>query len=88
MSGRKKLSEHHEWFKQCQKIVKQFLNRQDAGGIDFVRFPSIIWFFLEPFHEPVDWQGWGLADYPKLIKNPMDLGTVNVSLSFINVVKT
>lgn len=32
----------------------------------------------EPFHEPVDWQGWGLFDYPKLIKKPMDLGTVQV----------
>lgn len=62
MSGRKKLSEP---LKQCQKIVKKFLDRPEA----------------EPFHDPVDWQGWGLFDYPKLIKNPMDLGTVNTKLS-------
>jgi len=31
-----------------------------------------------PFLEPVKWQEWGLKDYPKVIKHPMDLGTVNV----------
>jgi len=29
------------------------------------------------FREPVDWKGLGLNDYPQVIKNPMDLGTVN-----------
>lgn len=29
------------------------------------------------FREPVDWKGLGLNDYPQIIKNPMDLGTVN-----------
>jgi hypothetical protein len=28
------------------------------------------------FHEPVDWEGLGLVDYPDIVKNPMDLGTV------------
>ena len=32
----------------------------------------------EPFLEPVRWKEWGLEDYPKVIKNPMDLGTVAV----------
>jgi len=30
----------------------------------------------EPFLEPVDWQMYGLTDYPDIIKNPMDLGSV------------
>lgn len=29
------------------------------------------------FREPVDWKGMSLVDYPQIIKNPMDLGTVN-----------
>ena len=32
--------------------------------------------FAEPFLEPVDWKAWGLFDYPEVIKNPMDLGTI------------
>ena len=28
------------------------------------------------FRKPVDWQAFGLTDYPELIKNPMDIGTV------------
>ena len=28
------------------------------------------------FRVPVDWKGLGLEDYPLLIKQPMDLGTV------------
>jgi len=33
-----------------------------------------------PFLEPVDWQTHGLKDYPKVIKHPMDLGTVATRL--------
>lgn len=29
------------------------------------------------FREPVDWKGMGLTDYPLVVKNPMDLSTVN-----------
>lgn len=29
------------------------------------------------FREPVDWKGMGLTDYPQVVKNPMDLKTVN-----------
>jgi len=43
-----------------KKIVDKLMKRQDAV----------------PFLEPVDWQGLGLVDYPKMIKKPMDLGTV------------
>lgn len=34
----------------------------------------------EPFLEAVDWQLYGLTDYPEIIKNPMDLGTVQQKL--------
>ena len=33
-----------------------------------------------PFYQPVDAQSLGLADYHTIIKKPMDLGTVKVSL--------
>ena len=33
-----------------------------------------------PFLEPVQWKEWGLLDYPKVVKNPMDLGTVKRKL--------
>lgn len=33
-----------------------------------------------PFLEPVNWKEWGLLDYPKVIKTPMDLGTVRTRL--------
>lgn len=32
------------------------------------------------FAKPVDWRKMGLVDYPKLIKNPMDLGTIGERL--------
>lgn len=35
-------------------------------------------FLVVPFLEPVQWKEWGLLDYPKVIKHPMDLGTVKV----------
>jgi hypothetical protein len=38
-----------------------------------------------PFLEPVRWEEWGLHDYPKIIKNPMDLGTVKVRLRTVLV---
>jgi len=33
------------------------------------------------FLEPVDWKGLGLSDYLKVVKNPMDLGTVGTKLA-------
>ena len=30
----------------------------------------------EPFREAVDWRSLGLYDYPQVVKQPMDLGTV------------
>ena len=34
----------------------------------------------EPFREPVLWEEWGLTDYPVVVKEPMDLGTVRKKL--------
>lgn len=33
-----------------------------------------------PFNEPVDWKSAGLWSYPKIIKRPMDLGTIKKKL--------
>lgn len=35
---------------------------------------------IDPFREPVPWKTLGLKDYPKIIKNPMDLGFVKKKL--------
>ena len=35
---------------------------------------------VEPFLEPVDWKKWNMTEYPKVVKNPMDLGTVRKRL--------
>lgn len=32
------------------------------------------------FRQPVDWKGFGLIDYPLIVKMPMDLGTVRKKL--------
>ena len=36
------------------------------------------------FSKPVEWKKMGLLDYPKLIKEPMDLGTVSENLQKAN----
>jgi len=51
--------------KKCDSFMKGLLKRNQA--VHFLR--------------PVDWKKMGLHDYPKLIKQPMDLGTVAERLS-------
>mmetsp|Transcript_3907 Transcript_3907/g.6121 ORF Transcript_3907/g.6121 Transcript_3907/m.6121 type:complete len:219 (+) Transcript_3907:41-697(+) len=34
----------------------------------------------DPFREPVDWEAIGLLDYPDIVKQPMDLGTLKRKL--------
>merc|ERR1719240_2245154 len=46
--------------RKCDQLVKSLMKR--SQGVHFSR--------------PVEWKKMGLADYPKLIKEPMDLGTV------------
>lgn len=46
--------------KRLTKIVNALLANQDCA----------------PFSEPVDWRGMELYDYPKIITNMMDLGTI------------
>lgn len=49
-----------EPLKRITKIVNSLLSNQDCA----------------PFREPVDWRGLELFDYPQIITNMMDLGTV------------
>lgn len=53
-----------EPMKQCQQILKLVQGKPDAT----------------PFLEPVDWEQYGLTDYPEIITQPMDLGTVQKKL--------
>lgn len=53
-----------ESLRRMTKLVNNLLARNDAI----------------PFREPVDWKGLELYDYPKLIKRPMDLGTIKKKL--------
>ena len=36
------------------------------------------------FREPVDWKALNLMDYPTIITNPMDLGTVKKNIAIKN----
>ncbi|KAK8812323.1 hypothetical protein WA158_007557 [Blastocystis sp. Blastoise] len=52
-------------FSKCSELLKKISAIEEAGN----------------FLEPVPWKEWGLVDYPKIIKQPMDLGTVSKKLS-------
>lgn len=81
-----------EELKQCSKLLQFFLSNKEAGACArparsaargctaLTRPPSrrLLRHLAEPFLEPVDWKGWNLLDYPKVIKTPMDLRTVKV----------
>lgn len=49
---------------ECAAILKAIMKKPEAG----------------PFLEPVEWEAYGLTDYPEIIKKPMDLGTVQTKL--------
>jgi len=51
--------------KKCDALLKNLLKRNTAAV----------------FSAPVDWRALNLPDYPKLIKQPMDLGTVQEKLT-------
>lgn len=51
----------------CHSILREFAKKANAE-------------FMFPFMEPVDWVKLNIPDYPKLIKNPMDLSTVRQKL--------
>ena len=56
-----------EWEKNVQACAKalKLIMKQPAAGV---------------FLEPVDWKGLGIKEYPKIVKKPMDLGTVQKKL--------
>jgi len=67
MSASKKQKVGGEWernVKGCQSLLKKLMSIPSAGA----------------FLMPVDWKALKLPTYPKLIKNPMDLGTVQQKL--------
>lgn len=56
--------DEEEALKRMSKLTQWLLSRPDAL----------------PFAEPVDWRALELFDYPKIVRKPMDLGTVKRKL--------
>jgi len=54
----------NEQMTECLEILKFLQTRPDA----------------EPFLHPVDWELYGLTDYPQVISHPMDLDTIDTKL--------
>ena len=65
-----------EELKRCQIILDEFFDDINTGNFTFHDNSQYVNTYIEPFHEPVTWRELGLFDYPKLIKTPMDMGTV------------
>lgn len=57
----------------CKSILADVIALPEAGMMHLGCLSH-----LEAFLQPVPWKEWGLDDYPRIIKQPMDLGTVNV----------
>ena len=49
---------------ECQQALQSLMTKEDAGA----------------FNEPVDWEALGIPEYPDIIKNPMDLATIQVRM--------
>lgn len=50
---------------ECGEVLKWIMDKPD----------------VQPYSEPVDWEYYGLTDYPQIITEPMDLGTIKEKLS-------
>ncbi|KAF9181955.1 hypothetical protein BGZ51_005098 [Haplosporangium sp. Z 767] len=51
----------------CHNILREFSKKSNAE-------------FMFPFLEPVDWVKFNIPEYPKIIKNPMDISTIRKKL--------
>lgn len=71
---------------ECKKIVQRYIDDPDSGkstaGEHDIEDEHFLIFNerAEPFREPVAWKELGLTDYPLIIKEPMDLGTISTKL--------
>lgn len=73
--------------RQCGKLLAMLMGHKDAGEAPCRRQQRVaslpaaarsLAVNADPFLNPVEWKQWGLLDYPKVIKTPMDLNTVKV----------
>ena len=63
---------------ECQSILNYIMNQPDSGKY----LESLFLIIIDPFQSPVPWREWGLDDYPRIIKQPMDLGTISVLTNY------
>lgn len=62
--GASAIAKLSEPLQECHQILKMFQGKPEA----------------EAFLEPVDWEQYELFDYPQVITQPMDLGTIQTKL--------
>ena len=69
---------HAVQMKCCKKIIDELLSRKcrvsHFHNIPLLTTPFQKFAYI--FYEPVDFEGMGLWDYPHVVQNPMDLGTI------------
>jgi len=55
---------NEEELEECSQLLESIMSEEDSA----------------PFLEPVDWEALGLPEYPQIIKEPMDCGTMKKKL--------
>ena len=58
----------------CNRCASAAVYPMDSQALKFIQQRPD----AEPFSVPVDWKALELPDYPEIVKNPMDLGTIEV----------
>lgn len=51
----------------CQSVVREMHKKKHE-------------LYAKPFYVPVDWEKWGLLDYPTIVTSPMDLSSIKKKL--------
>lgn len=66
------MQKRQEQLRFCARLVREMQSKKHVA-------------YAWPFYKPVDVKTLGLHDYHDIIKHPMDLGTIKVSLGLLTV---